>query len=114
MMNLVVGASGTVGSMLVERLAASGQPVRALVRNPEAAARMRALGAEAVEGDLKDAESLKRACDGAKRVITTANAAQRMPPDSIDSVDRDGNRNLIDAARGAGVEQFVFTSTTSA
>ena len=113
-MNLVVGASGTVGGMIVARLRASGEQVRALVRNADAGARARELGAEVVEGDLKDADSLRRACAGATRVITTASSVKRMPPDSLDSVDRAGNRNLIDAARDAGVEQFLFVSVSDA
>lgn len=47
-------------------------------------------------------------------MITTANAVARGGPDTIESVDRQGNRHLIEAAVGAGVERFIFTSALGA
>ena len=66
--------------------------------------------AQPVYGDLKDRDSLDVACDGIETVITTANSAMRGGEDNVDTVDRQGNRNLIEAARAAGVKQFIFTS----
>src|SRR5207248_6307986 len=68
-------------------------------------------GAEPVIGDLKDPASLERACAGVDTVITPANSGLRQPPDTVETVDRQGNRNLIDAAQAAGVRQFIFIST---
>jgi uncharacterized protein YbjT (DUF2867 family) len=59
---------------------------------------------------LKDAESLVRACQGVDIVIATANSAARGGQDNPQSVENQGYRNLVDAARAAGVRQFVFTS----
>jgi NADH dehydrogenase len=67
-----------------------------------------------VLGDLKDPESLPPACRGAEAVITTASGGQRGREDTPQSVDLEGNRNLIDAARAAGVRQFVFISSLTA
>jgi NADH dehydrogenase len=67
-------------------------------------------GAHPVYGDLKDRASLDAACAGVDTVITTANSAMRGGEDTVDTVDRQGNRNLIEAARAAGVKQFIFTS----
>jgi NADH dehydrogenase len=67
-------------------------------------------GAQAVFGDLKDRASLEPACADMETVITTANSAQRGGSDNPQTVDLEGNRNLIDAARAAGVQQFIFTS----
>ena len=111
-MNVVVGATGMLGSEICRLLATQGKVVRALVRgtsNPEALARLR--GLEMVRGDLKDKASLKAACDGATAIISTASSTlSRQQGDSIDSVDRQGQLNLIDAAEHAGIGQFVLVS----
>jgi NADH dehydrogenase len=67
-------------------------------------------GAELALGDLKDKESLYPACKGVGTVITTANSMQRGGADNPQTVDLEGNLNLVDAARAAGVKHFVFVS----
>ena len=67
-------------------------------------------GARPVYGDLKDRASLDRACEGIKTVITTANSAMRGGEDNVETVDRRGNFALIEAAKSAGVKQFIFIS----
>ena len=74
-MTLVVGATGALGFEISTRLRARGLPVRALVRGGSDRERaLAALGVESVRGDLRDPASLKAACSGVSRVITTANA----------------------------------------
>jgi uncharacterized protein YbjT (DUF2867 family) len=107
---LVVGATGMAGGMILDGLLGQGRRVRALVRSPHSAETLHARGAETVLGDLKDRASLDRACAGVDVVITTANSASRGGEDNPQTVEEQGNRNLIDAARAAGVRQFVFTS----
>lgn len=68
------------------------------------------LGAKPVYGDLKDCRSLDGACEGIETIITTATSAMRGGEDTVESVDRQGNRNLIEAAKAAGVNQFIFIS----
>ena len=114
MKTLVVGATGLVGLEVCRRLRESDVPVRALIR-PTADAQKRAelerLGVELVEGDLKDPASLARACAGVQSVISTASSTlTRQAGDSIETVDRRGQLALVDAARAAGVEHFVFVS----
>lgn len=113
-MILVVGATGFLGSEICRQLSAAQQPVRALVRTTSDAAKksaLQALGIELVEGDLKDAASLAAACQGVQAIISTASATiSRQLGDSLQSVDRDGQINLINAARAAGVKQFVYVS----
>lgn len=109
-MILVVGGTGVVGSMIVKNLLARGDDVGVLVRPSSDFQHLVEAGAEARTGDLKEPASLAKACSGVKAVVTTANSASRGGEDNVDSVDRAGNRNLIDAAAAAGVEQFVFTS----
>lgn len=109
-MILVVGATGSVGRMIVQQLLARGKSVRILVRPHSEYQSLVALGAQPVIGDLKDRASLDRACEGQSTVITTANSAQRGGEDNVENVDLNGNRNLIDAAKAAGVRHFIFLS----
>ena len=109
-MILVAGATGMVGGMIVDGLLARGERVRALVRSANSAQILQERGVNTALGDLKDPASLDRACAGVEVVITTANSASRGGPDNTESVEEQGNRNLIDAARAAGVRQFVFVS----
>ncbi|HEX2166430.1 MAG TPA: SDR family oxidoreductase, partial [Longimicrobiales bacterium] len=113
-MILVVGATGALGGMVARDLVSRGNGVRVLVRPGSDYGQLLELGAQPTMGDLKDPESLARACDGVTTVITTANSAGRGGADTTDSVDRSGNRALIDAARAAGVEHFIFVSALGA
>lgn len=113
-MILVVGATGQLGGLITDRLLQRGEDVRVLVRPGSLPDELIAAGAQPVSGDLKDPGSLRGACAGADAVITTANATTRFPPDTIESVDRHGNLNLIDAAEAAGVRRFVFVSALGA
>jgi NADH dehydrogenase len=113
-MNLVVGATGMVGGEVCRLLVGQGEPVRAMVRDtssPEAVARLRALGADIVRGDVKDRASTDAACRGVTAVVSTASAS-RLPQegDSLATVDERGQIDLIDAAAAAGVRRFVMIS----
>lgn len=120
-MNLIVGATGTVGGRVAEKLLARGERVRALVR-PQAPGReqgphtpperLEQFGAELLPGDLTDASSLPGMLEGVRCVITTATTAKR-PPD-FERVDWQGTQDLIDAALAAGVERFVYLSAHGA
>ena len=113
-MILVVGATGTLGGLVTRQLLAQGRSVRALVRDAAGGESLRQAGATLTHGDLKDRASLSAALDGVQVVVTTANSARRGGADTIESVDRAGNANLIDAAGAAGVRQFVFVSALGA
>jgi uncharacterized protein YbjT (DUF2867 family) len=71
-------------------------------------------GAHLVHGDLRDRASLEAALEGVGRVVTTANSAMRGGTDNPQSVDLEGNRNLIESAQDAGVGHFVFVSLLGA
>jgi uncharacterized protein YbjT (DUF2867 family) len=113
-MNLIVGATGTLGGEICRLLAEQGKAVRALVRetsNSEKVERLSGLGAEVVRGDLKDRASLEAACRRASAVVSTASSTlSRQEGDSIESVDRQGQLNLIETAEEAGVKHFVLIS----
>ncbi len=118
-MNLIVGSTGSLGSAITHGLLARGEAVRILTRQdvPDDGSPLQQLvaaGAQPVRGDLKDRASLDRACAGVHTVITTANSALRGGDDNTQTVDIDGNRNLIDAASQAGVAHFIFVSANGA
>ena len=112
-MELVAGATGSLGGRIVRELLGRGGRVRALARDRESAAPLEAAGAEVVPGNLKDPPSLRVACRGADLVISTASATRRTD-DTPDNVDAQGTINLVDAARQAGVRRFVYVSTLGA
>ena len=113
-MILVVGATGQLGGLIARTLLDHGKPVRILVRSDSSYDHLVTAGAEPVTGDLKDADSLPACCTGVEAIVTTANSAGRGGDDTVESVDRQGNRNLIEAATAAGVRHFVFTSVLGA
>jgi uncharacterized protein YbjT (DUF2867 family) len=125
-MILVVGATGVVGGMISRGLLEEGKDVRVLVRRDSpssqlvhqglatSAESLIEAGAQPVHGDLRDRASLDAALKDIDTVISTANSAMRGGEDNPESVDLEGNQNLIEAARDAGVEHFVFVSLLGA
>ena len=109
-MILVVGASGKLGGQVAQKLLAQGTPVRALSRDPARLEQLQAVGAEVVQGDLRDSDSLARACRGVEKVMAATHAFTGAATNSMERIDGAGNRALIEAARAAGVTHFVFTS----
>jgi uncharacterized protein YbjT (DUF2867 family) len=115
-MILVAGATGIVGGEICRRLVERGEQVRGLVRQTSEPARVQALrdtGVELVVGDLKDRASLDLACRGARTVVSTATITRNaQPDDSLERTEQQGGIALVDAARSAGVTQFVYISYT--
>jgi uncharacterized protein YbjT (DUF2867 family) len=123
---LVAGATGIVGGMITRRLLEQGKEVRILVRHNSpseqlakegratSAEELIEAGAQPVYGDLRDRASLDTALGGIETVISTANSVGRGGEDNPQSVDLEGNRNLIEAAQEAGVAHFVFVSSLGA
>jgi uncharacterized protein YbjT (DUF2867 family) len=113
-MILVAGATGLLGSEIVNRLTARGEKVRAMVRAtsaPEKVERLQKAGAEIVRADLKEPRSLAAACAGVDAVISTVTTIlTSQPGDSFEATDGEGNKSLIDAAQAAGVAKFIFVS----
>lgn len=107
---LVTGATGFLGWHVATQLSARGSRVRALARDP---ARIRELDVDPVQGDLRDPDSLTRAVAGCSIVYHVA-ADYRLwtrDPAEMYRSNVDGTRNLLEAARNAGVERVIYTST---
>jgi uncharacterized protein YbjT (DUF2867 family) len=113
-MILVAGSTGHLGSEIVRLLRERGESVRGLVRStsaPENVARLRDMGAETTVGNLRDRSSLDEAVRGARTVISTVTTiVTAQEGDSFEATDAAGNISLIDAAKAAGVEHFIFVS----
>lgn len=106
---LVVGATGSLGGQVVDRLLDRGKKVRALVRPSSDAGKLEAKGVEIARGDMLDLDSLVTAMTGAAAVITTA-AGYTGKNKNAREIDTRGNANLAIAASKSGVPRFVLTS----
>lgn len=110
-MILVVGATGQLGTAIIRRLVATGQPVRAFVRRGSSYQHLEGTGVEIAFGDLRDASSVDAACKGVDVVMATATVILPLGrPYSFKSVDGDGYKTLIDASKRHNVKQFVLIS----
>ena len=106
---LVVGGTGFLGRQVVAELVARGKQVRAFVR-PGSDASVLSPEVQVVRGDMLDRASLDAAMEGVDAVVTSAAGYTRRRKTDTSDTDLEGNRNLADAARAAGVRRFVFTS----
>ena len=114
MTTLVTGATGFVGSHLVDELLRRGEPVRALVRDAGKAAELRGRGVEAFVGDLCDPGTLTAPVHGMEVVYHCGAAVGPTKSRAeIYAVNRDGVRNLVEAARQAGKPRVVLLSSVN-
>jgi uncharacterized protein YbjT (DUF2867 family) len=111
---MVVGATGFLGTEICRQLIAANKKVKALVRTTSDPARVSALqemGVEAETGDIKDASLLEKAFAGAGAVISTVSSTRsRNEGDSIETVDKQGQLNVVEAAETNGVEHIIYIS----
>jgi len=113
----MTGATGFTGGHLAQHLAARGDEVRALVR-PKSRARfdrspLPAKGVTAVDGDLMDAGSMRRAAGGVEVVYHIAATYREagQPDSAYRAINVEGTRNVLEAARAAGARRVVHCST---
>jgi 2-alkyl-3-oxoalkanoate reductase len=112
--NLITGARGQLGSHIAEQLRAAGMSVRALVRPGKDAAFLREIGVEIVEGDLRDAEAVRRAVAGASVVYHCAARVSDWGPWSVFEEEAvTATRNLVDACNAAKVGRLLHVSSIS-
>jgi nucleoside-diphosphate-sugar epimerase len=110
---LITGATGLIGNAIARRLAARGDRVRALVRDPDRAARLLPPGVECVRGDITEPASLPAALEGVEWVFHAAGMPEQWQRDEgvFDRVNRQGTANVLRAARAARIQRVVYTST---
>lgn len=109
----LTGGTGFVGGALASRLRRDGHDVVALVRDRARAHHLERIGCEFVEGDLDDTAALDRLCSGADGLFHVAGwykLGQR-DPSPADTVNVQGTRNVLEAARRNSVRRTVCTST---
>ncbi|MFW5946918.1 MAG: NAD-dependent epimerase/dehydratase family protein [Gemmatimonadota bacterium] len=112
---LITGATGFVGSHLVEALAARGVRARALVRTSSDTRHLDPCGVGKVVGSLDDAASLRRAVAGAGTVLHLAAATRALHPATFDRVNAGGTAKLADALEAeGGCQRVVFLSSMAA
>ena len=116
MLTLVTGAAGHIGNVLARELVNRGQTVRALLMPGEDAAPLQDLPVELVEGDVLDFCSLQAAFEGVEVVYHLAGLISILPGKDpfVQTVNVLGTRNVIQAARLAGVRRLVYTSSIHA
>jgi dihydroflavonol-4-reductase len=111
----LTGATGFVGSAVAGKLAAEGFEVRALGRPGSPRAHLDGLRVEFVEGDMRDAESVRRGMAGARYVFHVAADYRLWARDRSEIVTNnvEGTRIIMTEARRAGVERVVYTSSVA-
>ena len=107
---LVVGGTGTLGRQIVRRALDEGYEVRCLVRSYSRASFLREWGAELVGADICRPDTIPAAFEEPVDAIIDAATARATSSLSIKDVDWDGKINLINAAKAAGVERYIFFS----
>lgn len=105
-MYLVTGATGDLGQRVVKAICSRREAVRAFVRLSSSYSALERLGAEIFVGDLQRRESIVRAVQGTRYIISTHGSAAR----DAYALEYQANVDLIDAAKASGVEHFVFIS----
>src|SRR5215467_10132473 len=112
---LVTGAAGFLGSHLTRQLVARGADVRVLLRPSSSNRAIADLPLEYVTGDLRDRASLDRAASGVQRIFHVAADYRLWAAKKRDIYDSNvgGTKNLLEAAKAAGVEKFIYTSTVA-
>ena len=112
---LVTGATGFVGAAVARALSVAGWQVRVLVRAGSDRGNLQRLAVEVVEGDLADLSSLERALEGCSGLFHVA-ADYRLgarDPQALYRTNVEGTRNILNAARTAGVGRIVYTSSVA-
>jgi uncharacterized protein YbjT (DUF2867 family) len=109
---LIAGGTGTLGTQIVRLLTVRGLQVRILTRDPARARHLEGDLVEIVPGDVRDLGAVERAAAGARTVISAIHGFVGTGDDSPQTVDLQGNGNLIEAAGEA--EHFILLSVHGA
>jgi len=111
----VTGGSGFIGGRLIGRLTREGVKVKALARSDGSAAKVEALGAEPVKGDLDDEDAMRAGAEGCKYAFHAAAKVEDWgDPADFERLNVHGTQNVIDACGEAGVRRLVHVGTEAA
>ncbi|HOE70484.1 MAG TPA: SDR family oxidoreductase [Brevefilum sp.] len=115
-MNLITGAAGHIGNVLVRELLSRGEKVRALILPGEDTQSLDGLPVERVEGNVLELDSLRAAMQDVDVVFHLAALVSitKDQEDLVRKVNVDGTRNVIDAVKDARVRKLVYTSSIHA
>ena len=115
-MDLVTGATGHIGNVLVRDLVSQGRRVRALVMPGEDRRHLLDLPIEIIEGNVLDPKTLQRAMQGVEVVFHLAGVISILPGknEKVRQINVEGTRNVLAAARECGVRRVVYTSSIHA
>jgi len=111
---VVAGGHGQIAQHLLKLLADRGDRARGLIRNPDHAADLEALGAEAVVCDLESERNLSPYVQGAEAVVFAAGAGPGSGEERKRTVDLGGAVKLIEAAQALGIRRYVMVSSVGA
>jgi dihydroflavonol-4-reductase len=116
MKNLVTGATGHIGNVLVKELLKRGENVRAFVLPGEDLSPLAGLEIEIVEGNILDPLSIRPALEGIDCVFHLAGIISIMPGQDpvVHDVNVNGTKNIVKEAHAAGIKRFVYTSSIHA
>jgi uncharacterized protein YbjT (DUF2867 family) len=112
-MILVAGGTGTLGTLVVQRLSERGLGVRVLTRDPARAAHLPDT-VQTLTGDLQDPSAVAEAVRGCDTVVSAVHGFVGPGKPSPEAIDRDANRALIQAAVTAGVQHLMLVSVLGA
>jgi uncharacterized protein YbjT (DUF2867 family) len=111
---VIAGGHGQIGMQLGQMLVEDGQRVRGLIRNPDQAGDLEALGVEPVVFDLEHDDGLAGAIEGADAVVFAAGAGPGSGAARKLTMDRDGAIKLIEACNQTGTRRYVIVSSMGA
>jgi NADH dehydrogenase len=106
----LTGATGFVGRYMLKRLLAEGHTVRALVRDPQKAGELSQAGVELVPGDVVEGTGLDQGTQGCDAVVHLVGIIMEKGRNTFERVHHLGTRNVVEAAKRAGIKRFVQMS----
>ena len=107
---LLAGATGYLGSFILEELKLRGLPVKVLVRDPKRLKQKNIEAGEVFNAEITNPESIKGCCEDFDTVISTVGITRQKDGLTYMDVDYQANKNILDEAKRSGVKKFIYVS----